>query len=90
MSENLNNVFNFPNGEPHMQPRVTIKDTTEVLCSKCQNNSFHEAMFLRSVSPLLTGNPKVSYIPIPCFACDICGNVNDEFVPQELKPVIVS
>ena len=77
------------NTQPANQPRVTISDTTEVTCEKCKCNTFAEGMFLRSVSPILTGQPKTSYIPIPAFYCTQCGHVNDEFVPVELKSKIV-
>ena len=81
MNTNINQSAN--------QPRVTIDQTKEVTCDKCQGKSFAEGMFLRSVSPILTGQPKTSYLPIPAFYCTQCGHVNDEFIPNELKNKIV-
>jgi len=78
------------NQTPANQPRVTISDTNEVICDKCQCNTFAEGMFLRSVSPILTGQPKTSYIPIPVFHCVACGHVNIEFVPEELRTNIIT
>jgi hypothetical protein len=67
-------------------PSITLKDTTGVTCDKCKNPSFSEAMFMRRVSRLLSGAPKDSYVPVPTFACSMCGHVNLEFMPEELKP----
>jgi|NOAtaT_5_FD_contig_21_8643629_length_360_multi_4_in_0_out_0_1 hypothetical protein len=69
------------------QPKIGIKDTTEVVCDKCQHNVFNMGLYLRKVSPLLSGTGKPSYLPIDnvAFHCVKCGHVNDEFVPAELK-----
>jgi hypothetical protein len=69
------------------QPKINIKDTTEVVCEKCQHNVFNMGLFLRKVSPLLSGTGKPSYVPIDnvAFYCVSCGHVNQEFIPIELK-----
>lgn len=79
-----------PNVEQGMrppQPKLGIKDTTEVVCDKCGHNVFNHGLFLRKVSPLLSGTGKPSYLPIDnvAFYCVSCGAVNDEFIPAELK-----
>jgi len=89
MNDTQNNVFNM-DGTPYMQPKITIKDTTEVICEACKGNVFQEATLLRSVSPLISGQPKTSYIPIQVFSCVNCGVVNQEFIPDEVKSSIVS
>lgn len=77
----MNDIMNQP---PRGKP-VGIKDTYEVACDKCKGNTFTEVSFMRKVSAIMTGTGKPSYIPIPTFACSKCGNVNDEFVPEELR-----
>jgi hypothetical protein len=66
---------------------LTIDQTTEVTCDKCGNNVFMEGSFLRRASKLITGAVKDSYIPIPTFYCVKCNQVNDEFIPAELKKI---
>jgi hypothetical protein len=88
MNNNNDNVVNM-NGTPNTAPKITLKETSEVTCDKCKKNIFAEGMFLRSVSPILTGQPKTSYIPVPLFYCVSCGAVNDEFVPMELRTNII-
>lgn len=69
------------------QHKLNIKDTSEVVCEKCQHNVFQLGIFLRKVSPILTGTGKPSYLPIEnvAFYCVKCGSVNSEFIPEELK-----
>jgi hypothetical protein len=66
---------------------LTIDQTTEVTCDKCNNNVFQDGSFLRRASKLITGAAKDSYIPIPTFVCSKCGEVNEEFIPAELKKI---
>jgi hypothetical protein len=78
MNENVMNQS--PRGKP-----IGIKDTYEVTCDKCKGSSFIEVSLIRKVSAIMTGTGKPQYIPIPAFACVSCNNVNDEFIPEELK-----
>lgn len=64
---------------------ISLDQTTELVCDKCQNKFFHEALYIRKVSGILTGTGQPSYIPIPVFACDNCGNVSEEFLPVEVR-----
>ena len=64
---------------------VDIKQTTEVKCDKCENVTFNQGMFLRKVSALVNPEGRDAYLPVPTFYCTSCGNVNEEFVPAELK-----
>jgi hypothetical protein len=84
-------ALDFTGANPQLpqrpQPKIGIKDTTEVVCDKCQHNVFNMGLYLRKVSPLLSGTGKPSYLPIDnvAFHCVKCGHVNDEFIPAELK-----
>lgn len=84
---NNNEMFNQMQARP--QPKIGIKDTTEVVCDNCQHNVFNMGLYLRKVSPLLSGTGKPSYLPIDnvAFHCVKCGHVNDEFIPAELKKI---
>lgn len=64
---------------------IPIEDTTPVLCEECNNTYFEQAVLLRKVSALLSGTGQTSYLPIPVFACNKCGHVNEEFKPREIK-----
>jgi len=61
------------------QPNVSIEQTSAVVCEECGNETFVQALYLRSVSPLLTGTGERGIIPIPTFICTACNNVNEQF-----------
>lgn len=64
---------------------ISLEQTSEVVCSSCGHKNFVQVLRLRKASGLLTGQDKPSYIPIPVFACNGCGHVNEEFLPREIK-----
>jgi uncharacterized Zn finger protein len=76
-----------------MNPSVDIKLTVPVVCEKCQCQTFQEAVMLRSVSAILSPSGKAGLMPVPVmFACMNCGNVNQAFLPPELRanPIVAS
>lgn len=66
---------------------VDISQTTPVLCEECNGTYFEQALVIRKVSGLLTGQGKPGYVPIPIFKCSECGHVNAEFIPKEIQSV---
>ena len=40
---------------------------------------------LRTASKFVTGTPEDAIVPIPVFACDKCGHINEKFIPKELR-----
>ena len=77
-----------PQGGPRQQvqaPKWTLADTQEITCSVCGNKTFREAMYLRKVSKLITGEPKDTMLNIPVLACDKCGYALQDLLPNELK-----
>lgn len=59
-----------------------MSKSTPIVCEKCGCDRFKEIIFLRRVSKLLIGATNDGIIPIPTFACQNCGNVNEEFTPR--------
>ena len=64
---------------------VSLDKTVAMTCDECGHEVFQEGMMLRKVSKFLTGNTQDGLVPIPVFSCQKCGNVNEEFLPAELK-----
>ena len=64
---------------------VDISQTTPVLCEECKGGYFEQALVIRRVSAILTGQGKPGFIPIPIFKCSECGHVNNEFIPKEVQ-----
>jgi uncharacterized Zn finger protein len=61
---------------------ISLEDTAEITCNECGSATFHEAVMLRSVSRFITGTAQDGMMPIPVFACDKCGHVNEQFLPK--------
>lgn len=64
---------------------IPLNQTTSLLCDECNGKTFNEVVMIQKVSRLISGGSADGIIPIPVFACHTCGNVNAEFIPQELK-----
>jgi uncharacterized Zn finger protein len=71
--------------EKNLKLNVDISKTVAIHCEECGNETFTEAVILREVSRFLTGQMQDGIIPIPVFACQKCGHVNEKFLPAELK-----
>jgi len=48
---------------------VDISQSTAVLCEECNGTYFEQALVIRRVSAILTGQGKPGFIPIPVFKC---------------------
>lgn len=68
-----------------MQMNISLEDTTEIKCEKCESNVFVQGVMLRSVSRFITGTAQDGIMPIPVFSCAKCGHVNSQFLPKQ-KP----
>ena len=62
---------------------VGLDQTQELKCDECESIVFHPAFFLRKISAIISPTGKETVIPIQVFACNACGNVNEEFMPVE-------
>jgi len=69
------------------QPQLNIglDKTTEITCDRCLNPTFKQVVLLRKASRFVTGTTQDALIPIPLFACDVCGHINEDFLPTQLK-----
>lgn len=64
---------------------IDLNQTTGVTCEECGNEYFEQALILRKVSALLTGQGKPGFVPIPIFKCTKCNHVNKDFLPKEVQ-----
>jgi len=77
-------------GQLEQQVRISLENSTGILCDECKNDTFTEVVYLRRVSKLLTGSPDDMIMNIPVFACSKCGHINKQFrliEKPEDKPV---
>jgi hypothetical protein len=63
------------------QVQVNLSLATDVTCDNCGNYTFHEVVLMKHFSELTSPTGKAGNLPIPTFACNHCGFVNDGFIP---------
>lgn len=71
--------------QQQMNLNISLDKTTPLACESCQCESFVQVVFLRKVSKFIAGTDQDALIPIPSFACNKCGHVNEEFQPKNLQ-----
>jgi hypothetical protein len=71
--------------DQQMSLNIGLDKTSPVSCDKCNGQVFQEGVLLRKASRLLTGTAQDALIPIQVFACMSCGNVNEEFLPLQMR-----
>jgi uncharacterized Zn finger protein len=71
--------------DQQMSLNIGLDKTSSVSCDKCNGQVFQEGVLLRKASRLLTGTAQDALIPIQVFACMNCGNVNEEFLPLQMR-----
>ena len=66
---------------------IRFDQTVGVVCERCGDKVFSEAVMLRKVSKFLvaTTSNKDQVIPIPVFYCVSCNHVNKEFLPMGIS-----
>jgi uncharacterized Zn finger protein len=64
---------------------VSLDQTTSIACDECGSEAFVQVLFLRKVSRFVIGAQQDGLVPVPAFACNKCGHVNEEFQPKNLE-----
>lgn len=64
--------------------QTQVENAKNVSCEKCGNQILKQVYVIKTISALLTGEPKDTYIPVPVFACNDCNHVNEVFC-KDLK-----
>lgn len=59
--------------------KTQIESAKNVTCEKCNGQIMKNVFVVKSISGLLMPDGKDTYVPVPFFACDSCGHVNEAF-----------
>ena len=76
-------MLNDPNGGPGMH--IDMNNAVDMVCEKCGNKTFKNTNLIKTISAIVSPSGKEMIIPIPVFACDKCGHVNEEFLKNEFE-----
>ena len=66
---------------------VDLSQADDVVCERCGNYTFEQVALMKKVSALVSPNGRAGVIPISVFACAVCGNINEGFMPVLPKSV---
>jgi uncharacterized Zn finger protein len=73
-----------PQIPPQDMERI-LRDSPNIVCQECGNATFQEVIIFKHLSELVSPEGKAGAVPIPTFACNACGNVNEVFLPAFLR-----
>ena len=76
-------MLNDPNGGPGMH--IDMNNAVDMVCEKCGNKTFKNTNLIKTISAIVSPSGKEMIIPIPVFACDKCGHVNEEFLKNAFE-----
>lgn len=66
--------------------RLSLEQSTPIVCESCGNETFIEVTYLRKISKLLAATSNDVTVPIPTYACSKCGHINPEFRLKSNEP----
>ena len=66
-------------GPQEPQQQIDITKTNEIVCEKCENDTFEQTLMLRKLSALVSPTNQETIVPVQVFDCKKCGHVNSEF-----------
>ena len=61
-----------------IKPRIDLRQQQTLKCEKCDSKFFKEVTMLKKVPKLLTGSHEDTIVPFPTYACNECGNINED------------
>lgn len=62
--------------------KTQIDSAKNVECEKCNSPVMTQIYVVKKISGLLMPDGKDTFLPIPAFACQKCGHVNDLFANE--------
>ena len=66
---------------------VDLSTAQDIVCTACGNYSFEQVVLMTKISALVSPNGREGIVPIPVFACNACGFINQEFLPTAMRGV---
>jgi uncharacterized Zn finger protein len=63
---------------------IDLSMAQDVVCENCGNYTFNEVVLMKRISALVSPTGKEAIVPIPTFACNACGFINQQFLPVKM------
>ena len=61
---------------------INPDDLEDVLCEKCETQTFEPAMLFKKLSAVLSPSGKETLVPLQIYKCTDCGHINEGFLPK--------
>ena len=74
------------NGPAAAEPQVQInpQDLDDVVCDKCECQTFTPVVLFKKISAILSPNGKKALFPMEVYKCTECNHINEEFMPRNV------
>ena len=69
---------------PGQQANINLnpEDLEDVLCEKCESQTFSQVFLFKKLSAVLSPNGKDTFVPMQTYKCTDCGHINKEFLAK--------
>lgn len=67
------------------QINVDLSKSSPVKCENCENYTFVEVSLMFWLSALVSPTGQAGNVPVPTYACNACGHINDGFLPKFMR-----
>jgi len=67
--------------QPQPQQNIDLSLAEDIICNACGNYSFQHVFIMKKISAILSPTGRAGVTPVPTFACNACGFINQEFLP---------
>ena len=73
------------NLNPAQQQNINInpKDLEDMLCKKCNCQTFEAVFLFKKLSAVLSPNGKDTLIPLQVYKCTECAHIDEGFLPKD-------
>jgi uncharacterized Zn finger protein len=59
--------------------QADVQNAQNFACEGCTNETFKQVFVIKKISALISKDGKETIVPIPIFACEECGHINEVF-----------
>ena len=75
--------INMDPSQGQAQVQISPSDLTDVVCEKCDNQTFAQVFLFKKLSAILSPSGKETLVPLQVYACAKCDHINEGFLPKD-------
>ena len=70
------------NMNQQQQVQINPNDLEDVVCDKCDHQTFDITFLFKRLSAVLSPNGQETLVPLQVYKCSSCGHINEIFLPK--------